>query len=86
MKNRRKVLIISVIIAVVTAAVIIGLFTVLNDRKLDNEQAEFVEQLKLKAGSYDEHSIVLTNTNKYEAEKLAEYFKERQICRFVSAG
>ncbi len=77
MKKRRNLLIVSIIAAVITVATVIGLFTILKDRKLDKEQEAFVEELQTKAGSYDEHSIVLADTNQYEAEKLAEKFGAR---------
>ena len=39
--------------------------------KLDAAQASFVENLQLTAGTYDEQTIVLSNTNRYEAERTA---------------
>ena len=70
LKKYRIPLLIAIVVVIAAAAV--TLFTVIKNRELDQAQTEFMENLQLKAGSYEENNIVLSNTNKYEAEALAE--------------
>ena len=71
--KKHKIAVIIMAAVIVTTALVATLFTVLKkNAELDREQAEFIEKLELTAGSYDENNIVLSGTNKYEAEALAK--------------
>ena len=67
----KKRLILFAVSAVLTAAVIIA---VVFTAKISNQTTirnEFVAKLETEKGKYDESTIVLSNTTKYEAESLA---------------
>lgn len=83
MKSKRRIVIIAVCIAVALAAVI-GTGVILRQRQLDRAQNEFVAELISAAGTYDESTIVLQNTTKYEAEALAEQLNAK--LRITSNG
>lgn len=72
LKKHKTAVIISAAIIIIVALTV-SLFTVLKrNADLNKAQAEFIEKLELTAGSYDENNIVLSSTNRYEAEALAE--------------
>ena len=75
-------LIFALALTLTAAAILVSILV--ENAKLDAEQAAFVEKLQLTAGTYDANTIVLPKTNQYEAQKLADQFGAR--LRMSSSG
>jgi hypothetical protein len=58
--------------AVLTAAIIIAVVFTVKISDQTTIRNEFVAKLETEKGKYDESTIVLSNTTKYEAESLAQ--------------
>ena len=70
--RKNKVLLISVIAIIIVVAMTISIALMVHNKKLNELKEELVNELAVYKGTYDEQSIVLSNTNRVEAEKIAE--------------
>ena len=68
-------ILLAAVLAIAGTAVLVSVLQ--KEIRLGEEQASFVENLQLTAGSYDANTIVLPKTNQYEAQKLADRFHAR---------
>ena len=67
-KSKDKIILICVLLLIAT----VSLVFILREARLDRAQSEILELLEAEKGNYDEGTIVLSNTSKYQAQMLAQ--------------